>query len=98
MGNEGRSDTAQTTAVPLSVIMPAYNEEGSIRDAVRDVEQHVLAHVPGAELVVVNDGSKDNTGALLDELAAGNERVRAIHQQNGGHAVCADDWADGGHR
>lgn len=87
MGNEGRSDKAQAAAVPLSVIMPAYNEEGSIRDAVRDVEQHVLAHVPGAELVVVNDGSKDNTGVLLDELAAGNERVRAIHQQNGGHAA-----------
>lgn len=84
-GNEPGLDN--TGAIPLSVIMPAYNEEGSIRDAVNDVVQHILNKVPGAELVVVNDGSRDNTGALLDEMAAVNSRVRVIHQQNGGHAA-----------
>jgi glycosyltransferase involved in cell wall biosynthesis len=73
--------------VPLSVIMPAYNEEGSIRDAVADVEQHILNQVPDAILVVVDDGSRDKTGTLLDELAARNSRLRVIHQQNGGHAA-----------
>lgn len=83
-GKQASQDNAG--AIPLSVVMPAYNEEGSIRDAVADVEQHILDRVPGAELVVVNDGSRDNTGILLDELAAGDSRVRVIHQQNGGHA------------
>jgi glycosyltransferase involved in cell wall biosynthesis len=87
IANEIRSSQNSTDGVPLSVIMPAYNEEGSIRDAVADVEQHILSQVSGAELIVVDDGSVDNTGALLDELAVRNSRVRVIHQQNGGHAA-----------
>lgn len=72
-------------ATPLSVIMPAYNEEGGIRDAVAAVQAHVLAAHPGAELVVVNDGSRDSTGALLDAIAAADPRVRVVHKANGGH-------------
>jgi len=70
---------------PLSVIMPAYNEAACIADAVADVRREVLDRVPGAELVVVNDGSRDRTGAILDEIAAVDSRVRAVHQANGGH-------------
>lgn len=69
----------------LSVIMPAYNEEGAIAEAVAEVQQHVLDRIPGAELVVVNDGSRDGTGRLLDEIAARDGRVRVIHKKNGGH-------------
>jgi glycosyltransferase involved in cell wall biosynthesis len=65
--------------------MPAYNEEGGVADAVRAVQEHVFAVVPNAELVAVNDGSRDNTGAILDELAARDPRVHAVHKKNGGH-------------
>jgi len=71
--------------VPLSVVMPVYNEEGAIALAIDDVQRHVLSRVPGAELVVVNDGSRDRTGALLDEAAAGDPRLRVVHQANSGH-------------
>jgi len=71
--------------VPLSVVMPAYNEEGAIEDAVRDVQEHVLAHVPNAELVVVNDGSRDRTGLILDGLASQDGRLHVVHRVNGGH-------------
>lgn len=71
----------------LSVVMPAYNEEGAIEAAVAEVREHVLDRVPGAELVVVNDGSRDRTGALLDALAAADPRVRPLHQANGGHGA-----------
>jgi dolichol-phosphate mannosyltransferase len=70
---------------PLSVIMPAYNEAECIADAVAEVRRDVLDLVPEAELVVVNDGSKDRTGTILDDLAAADPRVRVIHQPNGGH-------------
>lgn len=71
--------------VRLSVVMPAYNEEGAIAGAIDDVRRHVFAVVPDAELIVVNDGSKDRTGALLDELAAAEPRLRPVHQANAGH-------------
>jgi glycosyltransferase involved in cell wall biosynthesis len=65
--------------------MPAYNEEGAIAEAVAEVRQWVLDRVPGSELVVVNDGSRDRTGELLDAIAAQDSRVRVIHKKNGGH-------------
>jgi len=75
----------QNGAIRLSVIMPVYNEEEAIEAAVEDVQRHVLDHVVGSELLVVNDGSSDGTGALLDAVAARDPRVRVIHQANGGH-------------
>jgi len=71
--------------VALSVIMPAYNEEASIEAAVADVFRHVLPVVGDGELVVIDDGSTDRTGALLDAMAATEPRLRVVHQPNAGH-------------
>ena len=65
--------------------MPVYNEEGAIALAVEDVQRHVLDRVPGADFVIVDDGSRDATGRLLDELAGRDRRIHVIHQQNRGH-------------
>ncbi|NNF38802.1 MAG: glycosyltransferase family 2 protein [Gemmatimonadetes bacterium] len=69
----------------LDVIMPAYNEEGAIRDAVAEVQAAVLDRIPDSELLVVNDGSRDSTGEILDELVALDPRVSVVHKPNGGH-------------
>ncbi len=69
----------------LSVIMPVYNEQDAILLAIDDVQRHVLDLVPGSELVVVDDGSRDNTAALVDEAAAKDNRIRVLHKPNGGH-------------
>ena len=71
----------------LSVIMPVYNEEGAIVAAVDEVKQFILEFVPESELVVVDDGSRDDTGRLLDAAASGDPRIRVIHQPNGGHGA-----------
>ena len=78
---------ANGDAIQLSVIMPVYNEEGAIAAAVEEVQRYVLDLVQGAELVVVNDGSRDRTGVLLDEAAAKDARIHVVHQQNGGHGA-----------
>jgi dolichol-phosphate mannosyltransferase len=80
-------DLSRQSKVPLSVVMPAYNEEDSIRAAVADVEHHVLNLVQDSELVVVDDGSRDSTADILDELSDDNAQVRVIHQINGGHGA-----------
>jgi glycosyltransferase involved in cell wall biosynthesis len=72
---------------PLSAVMPAWNEEESIAAAVAEVRAAVLDRLPGAELVVVDDGSTDSTGTQLDALAAGDARIRVIHQANAGHGT-----------
>ena len=71
----------------LSVVMPVYNEEGAIVAAVDEVKRFILEFVPESELVVVDDGSRDGTGRLLDAVASGDRRIRVIHQLNGGHGA-----------
>ena len=73
--------------VRLSVIMPVYNEEDAIVAAVDEVRDCVLALIPESELVVVDDGSRDATGRLLDEAAGTDPRIVVIHQANGGHGA-----------
>jgi glycosyltransferase involved in cell wall biosynthesis len=71
----------------LTVVMPAYNEEDAIAGAVKDVRVHVLDAIGNATLLVVNDGSRDGTGAILDAIAMRDPRVQVIHQPNGGHGA-----------
>ena len=69
----------------LTVIMPAYNEEGVIEKVVRETYEHIVEPIKGARLVVVNDGSKDNTGEILDGLSEELERFEVHHKANSGH-------------
>ncbi len=58
----------------LSVLMPVYNEERTLRRVV----EAVCAVDIDKEIILVDDGSRDGSGALIDALADG-ERVRAYH-------------------
>jgi dolichol-phosphate mannosyltransferase len=52
----------------LSIVIPAYNEEGSITESVTVLYNYLLEQGIEHEIVVVNDNSKDNTAKILDEL------------------------------
>jgi dolichol-phosphate mannosyltransferase len=76
----------------LSVVIPLYNEEENIRELYRRVTASLQALGLEYEIVLVNDGSRDSTPALMDELQADDARVVAVHlSRNFGHqpAVCA---------
>jgi glycosyltransferase involved in cell wall biosynthesis len=65
--------------------MPAYNEAAAIESVCS--EWLALAAARGFLLMVIDDGSRDATGVLLDELARGHGALRVTHQPNQGHGA-----------
>lgn len=63
----------------LSIAMPAYNEEGNIEHVVREALKVLRSLTSSYEVLVVNDGSSDRTGEILDALAKEDGRIRVIH-------------------
>jgi glycosyltransferase involved in cell wall biosynthesis len=71
----------------LSVVVPVFDEAPAIEAVVRDVTAVARDLAPGrCEVVVVDDGSSDGTGAILDRLAAEIPELDVVHQPaNRGH-------------
>lgn len=71
---------ATTTRIPgsLSLVLPAYNEEENIRYVVEQALQILPAYASTFEIIPVNDGSADGTAAILEQLAAEDDRVRPV--------------------
>ena len=58
------------------IVLPTYNEAENLGP----ISSAILAVLPGATLLVVDDNSPDGTGRLADELAAGEPRIRVLHR------------------
>lgn len=65
----------------LSVIIPVYNVEDYLRRCVDSVLRQTYTNL---EVILIDDGSRDTSGAICDEYAAADSRVRVIHKENGG--------------
>jgi len=63
----------------LSVFFPAYNDSGTIASLVITALRSARKLTPDFEVIVVNDGSADNTAEILDELARTYPQVRIVH-------------------
>lgn len=65
----------------ISVIIPVYNTNVYLRQCVESVIAQTYKKL---EIILVDDGSTDDSGTLCDHLAARDERIKVIHQPNGG--------------
>jgi len=74
--------------VKVSIIIPAYNVAGYIEPCLDSVLAQTFTDF---EVIAVNDGSSDNTGAILDEYAGRDARIKVIHKQNGGVSAARND-------
>jgi glycosyltransferase involved in cell wall biosynthesis len=63
----------------LSVVFPAFNEEANIRAVVEDAYRTLPKLAPIFEIIVANDGSKDRTGEICDQLVEELPEVRVVH-------------------
>src|SRR5581483_10389872 len=71
-----------------SAVLPAYNEEQVIAASVAAMVQTLERLGADYEVIVVNDGSRDRTGAILTELGRQNPRVRMVaHARNQGYGA-----------
>ncbi len=70
----------------VSVVLPAYNERGNIADTVKGCIEFAGGKLPDYEIIVVDDGSTDGTGALVNRIAEVNPKVRLVsHRLNRGY-------------
>jgi glycosyltransferase involved in cell wall biosynthesis len=65
----------------LSVVIPAYNEEGSTEKTIQRSLEALRDQFEDFEIIIVNDGSSDRTGEIADTLAAEHPEVRVIHNE-----------------
>lgn len=65
----------------ISIIIPCYNIENLVASTVKTICNQTYRNL---EIILVNDGSKDGTAKVLDQLALSDNRIKVIHKENGG--------------
>ncbi len=65
----------------LSIIIPAYNVEEFIREAIESIQNQTFSDL---EILVVDDGSTDKTRSIVEDMAKGDERIRMFCHNNKG--------------
>lgn len=70
----------------ISIVIPAYNEEESLRWLVEDmVKDAPTIGIQDLEIIIVDDGSTDKTSKIADDLTTKYNSVKVIHKKNGGY-------------
>ncbi|MDO4569316.1 MAG: glycosyltransferase [Planctomycetia bacterium] len=75
----------------ISTIMPVYNVAEYLRESLDSALSQTFSDF---ELICVDDGSTDSSGAILDEYAARDARIRVVHQKNAGAAGARNTGLD----
>lgn len=72
----------------LSIIIPVYNVEKYIERCINSILSQSFTDF---ELIIVNDGSTDNSGLICDEFKKNDKRISVIHQQNRGLSIARNE-------
>ena len=83
--NRAHASSTQTSQIPhLSIIVPAFNAEKFLSRCLQSLAAQTY---PDFEVILINDGSKDNTLALAEDWARRDSRIRLFSQENRGPAA-----------
>lgn len=75
----------------VSVVVPIYNVEKYLRECLDSILGQTLKEI---EIILVDDGSPDNCGKIIDEYAKKDARIIAVHQANGGYTKAVNRGFD----
>ena len=76
----------------ISVVLPAFNEEKCIKGVVQDALKYLKAIDDEWEIIVINDGSQDKTGKIIEGIAHRNPKIKIIHHfKNEGYGKSLKD-------
>jgi dolichol-phosphate mannosyltransferase len=77
--NDAGTANRALLAKSISIVIPALNEATVVDGVVRDISKQVAASFTDYEIILIDDGSTDKTGEIMDRLATELPNVRAIH-------------------
>ena len=72
----------------ISVIVPIYGVEKYLKKAIESIQNQTYKNL---EIILVDDESKDNCGAICEEYAKKDSRIKVIHKKNGGQASARNE-------
>ncbi len=75
----------------VSIVVPVYNVEDYIEKCVDSLLEQTYENI---EVLLINDGSSDNSGCICDSLATSDSRIRVIHQENAGVSAARNKALD----
>lgn len=75
----------------VSVIVTIYNRESILRQCLDSIINQTLKDI---EILLINDGSTDNSKAIIDEYAKNDSRIKAIHKENQGYGAALNTGID----
>ncbi|MEQ8641166.1 MAG: glycosyltransferase family 2 protein [Alphaproteobacteria bacterium] len=78
---EGERMHHENRGANLTIVVAALNEEVLIRSVVTEIIEAVEPRVAEYEIILVNDGSRDATGAIMDDMAKSSPRLRVVHNE-----------------
>jgi glycosyltransferase involved in cell wall biosynthesis len=78
----GRLQTGGSSPASITVFFPCYNEQGNVAKVVEQADAVLREIGADYEIIVVDDGSADDTGRIADQIAAANKRVRVVHHEH----------------
>ncbi|MCZ6173750.1 glycosyltransferase [Campylobacter ureolyticus] len=67
----------------ISIVVPVYNVEKYLKKCIQSIIEQTYKNL---EIILVDDGSNDNSGKICDEFAQKDNRIKVIHKINGGQA------------
>lgn len=75
----------------VSIVVPIYNVEKYLRECVDSILNQTLKNI---EVILIDDGSPDGCGKIIDEYARTDKRVVAVHQENSGYSKAVNRGID----